>query len=67
MAEQEKQQGNTERDDVTDVPSDESAPTGAETASRLKCEMDDLLDEIDTVLETNAEEFVKSYIQKGGQ
>ncbi|MCY3806937.1 MAG: ubiquitin-like protein Pup, partial [bacterium] len=27
----------------------------------------DLLDEIDEVLETNAEEFVNSYIQKGGQ
>ena len=26
-----------------------------------------LLDEIDEVLETNAEDFVKSYIQKGGQ
>ncbi|MDG2232662.1 MAG: ubiquitin-like protein Pup [Ilumatobacter sp.] len=29
--------------------------------------MDDLLDEIDDVLETNAEDFVKSYVQKGGQ
>jgi ubiquitin-like protein Pup len=29
--------------------------------------MDDLLDEIDEVLESNAEEFVKSYIQKGGE
>ena len=27
----------------------------------------DLLDEIDEVLETNAEDFVKSYVQKGGQ
>jgi ubiquitin-like protein Pup len=33
----------------------------------LKAELDDLLDEIDEVLETNAEDFVKSYIQKGGQ
>lgn len=30
-------------------------------------ELDDLLDEIDGVLETNAEEFVNSYIQKGGE
>lgn len=29
--------------------------------------IDDLLDEIDDVLEENAEEFVKSYIQKGGE
>lgn len=28
---------------------------------------DDLLDEIDGLLENNAEEFVKSYVQKGGQ
>lgn len=50
---------------------EENAP--AETAAvsergeELKAEMDDLLDEIDEVLESNAEEFVKSYIQKGGQ
>lgn len=30
-------------------------------------ELDSLLDEIDTVLESNAEEFVKSFVQKGGQ
>ncbi|MGD7001295.1 ubiquitin-like protein Pup [Corynebacterium halotolerans] len=28
---------------------------------------DDLLAEIDGLLETNAEEFVRSYVQKGGQ
>ncbi|HAJ52277.1 MAG TPA: ubiquitin-like protein Pup [Corynebacterium variabile] len=28
---------------------------------------DDLLDEIDGLLESNAEEFVKSYVQKGGE
>ncbi|GAB3695573.1 ubiquitin-like protein Pup [Corynebacterium nasicanis] len=28
---------------------------------------DDLLDEIDGLLETNAAEFVRSYVQKGGQ
>ena len=34
---------------------------------KLKEEMDDILDEIDSVLEENAEEFVKSYVQKGGE
>lgn len=29
--------------------------------------LDDLLTEIDNVLETNAVDFVKNYIQKGGQ
>ncbi|APT84750.1 ubiquitin-like protein Pup [Corynebacterium aquilae] len=28
---------------------------------------DDLLDEIDDLLENNAEEFVRGYVQKGGQ
>ena len=45
----------------------EAAPATAETGEKLKAELDDLLDEIDDVLETNAEDFVKSYIQKGGQ
>jgi ubiquitin-like protein Pup len=33
----------------------------------LTDDVDDILDEIDTVLEANAEEFVRSYVQKGGQ
>ena len=28
---------------------------------------DDLLDEIDSLLENNAEEFVRGYVQKGGE
>ena len=43
------------------------APGATERGEGLKNELDDLLDEIDEVLETNAEEFVKSYIQKGGE
>lgn len=35
--------------------------------AELTEEIDDLLDEIDAVLEENAEEFVSSYVQKGGQ
>jgi ubiquitin-like protein Pup len=45
----------------------EAAPASTERGEKLKAELDDLLDEIDEVLETNAEEFVKSYVQKGGQ
>lgn len=29
--------------------------------------VDSLLDEIDTILETNAESFVQGFVQKGGQ
>ena len=39
----------------------------AERGARLKEELDDLLDEIDGVLESNAEEFVRSYVQEGGE
>lgn len=42
-------------------------PQVAETGERLKEEMDDLVDEIDKVLEENAAEFVKNYVQKGGE
>ena len=43
------------------------AQAGTERGERRKEERDDLLDEIDGVLESNAEEFVKSYVQKGGE
>ena len=36
-------------------------------AKDLERELDDLLDEVDAVLEENAEEFVKAYVQKGGE
>ncbi|MFI5625188.1 ubiquitin-like protein Pup [Nocardioides sp. NPDC051685] len=38
-----------------------------ERKEALDSDVDDILDEIDDVLETNAEDFVKSFIQKGGQ
>jgi ubiquitin-like protein Pup len=50
----------------TETVTEEVAPT-AERGEKLKAELDDLLDEIDEVLEVNAEEFVKSYVQKGGE
>ena len=45
----------------------EEAPAATEKGEELKADIDDLLDEIDDVLETNAEEFVKNYVQKGGE
>jgi len=53
----------------------EEAPGDAETAQAssapstagLKHDLDDILDEIDEILEENAEEFVKGYVQKGGE
>ena len=51
------------QDDVED----EAAPAASKQGEKIKAELDDLLDEIDEVLEDNAEEFVRSYVQKGGQ
>jgi ubiquitin-like protein Pup len=45
----------------------DEAPATSEQGEKIKAELDDLLEEIDDVLESNAEDFVKSYVQKGGQ
>ncbi len=39
----------------------------AERHKEMSDDVDAILDEIDDVLEENAEEFVRSYVQKGGQ
>jgi len=60
--EQKKKSAPTRSDEEID-----EVPATSETGEKIKAELDELLDEIDGVLETNAEEFVKSYIQKGGE
>ncbi|MFM8562371.1 MAG: ubiquitin-like protein Pup [Acidimicrobiia bacterium] len=52
-------------DRTTEV--DEASAASTDQGDKLRAELDDLLDEIDDVLESNAEDFVKSYIQKGGE
>ncbi len=59
--EQRKKTSSPQESEVADIPA------ASESGEKLKADMDELLDEIDEVLETNAEDFVKSYIQKGGQ
>ena len=56
-------------DESSNVNEDEASLENSQSVntSELSGDLDDLLDEIDQVLESNAEEFVKSYIQKGGQ
>ena len=60
--EQKKKQAPTKSDEVV-----EDVPATSESGDKIKGELDDLLDDIDEVLEQNAEEFVKSYVQKGGE
>lgn len=43
------------------------SPSLSEKGKKLKEDLDTLLDEIDEVLEENAEEFVRSYVQRGGE
>ena len=42
-------------------------PAGAATKEGLDDDIDSVLDEIDEVLESNAEDFVRSFVHKGGQ
>ncbi len=65
MAEREQKRKATPARETEDVA--EAAPAPSETGEKIKAELDELLDEIDDVLELNAEEFVRGYIQKGGQ
>ena len=68
MAEQEqKRKGSGSRTTEADTEVEEPAPATSERGEKIKAELDDLLDEIDDVLESNAEDFVRSYVQKGGQ
>ncbi len=67
MAERtQKAKPTTTRTDEADEAVD-TAPATTAGADKLKADLDGLLDEIDEVLESNAEDFVKSYVQKGGQ
>jgi ubiquitin-like protein Pup len=66
MAERELKKKKTTTTERTGDEVDEVPPPSA-TGEKLKAELDDLLDEIDEVLEDNAEEFVRNYVQKGGE
>ena len=44
-----------------------SEASGQERRDKLGEDVDTILDEIDDVLEENAEDFVRAYVQKGGQ
>ena len=66
MAQEQKQ---PRRSSEEAAPQEEVAPETdvAERKEALDDDIDAILDEIDEVLESNAEDFVKSFIQKGGQ
>ncbi len=66
MAEQQKKKverpkGPPDGDDA------KASPELSKKGKKIKEDLDKVLDEIDDILEENAEEFVKSYVQRGGE
>jgi prokaryotic ubiquitin-like protein Pup len=64
MSEQERIQKPRTEKSTTPAP---DVAVDATKGDQLKADLDQLLDEIDGVLEENAEEFVRNYVQKGGE
>jgi ubiquitin-like protein Pup len=67
MAQDQHDKGKTK---AAEVDADEAATDTTDAQERhekLTEDVDAILDEIDDVLETNAEDFVNAFVQKGGQ
>ncbi|HEY3925147.1 MAG TPA: ubiquitin-like protein Pup [Acidothermaceae bacterium] len=63
-----QQRSNRRSTEADEVETEETASSDLkDRQEKLNEDVDSILDEIDEVLEENAEEFVRSYIQKGGQ
>lgn len=68
-------QASTEQERQTARRTEDSEPTASpagstgitEKGKKLQEDMDRLIEEIDEVLEENAEDFVKNYVQRGGE
>ena len=54
----------SETDEAPEVQTGEDV---AERKEKLDSDIDSMLDEIDDVLEENSEDFVRSFVQKGGE
>lgn len=68
MAQEQRRQTSqhNEEDPYLPDPLPEGTPAPGSAAAQAT-DLDSLLDEIDDVLEVNAEEFVQGFVQKGGQ
>lgn len=67
MSEQIRREKTTSQEPSEVTVENGSTEEDRDTSEKLKAETDELLDEIDGLLEDNAAEFVRNYIQKGGQ
>lgn len=61
------QQRSTKRTEEAPEVEDTATSDVAERHEKISEDVDAILDEIDGVLEENAEEFVRQFVQKGGQ
>jgi ubiquitin-like protein Pup len=62
-----KDRPRSERWEEEPTPEQREQTKIAEVKARVTEELDGLLEEIDSVLEKNADEFVAQYVQKGGE
>ena len=66
-----RETGGSARRRTEDTEQTQDAPEATsdvqERQEQLGEDVDAILDEIDDVLESNAEEFVRSFVQKGGE
>ncbi|MBY8880506.1 ubiquitin-like protein Pup [Actinacidiphila acidipaludis] len=63
-----QQKATRSTEEVEEVQQDDQAAADLkERHEKLSDDVDSVLDEIDDVLEENAEDFVRSFVQKGGE
>ena len=67
MAQEHKQPRKSGETEEVEQPPESTSESASDRKEQLDEDIDAILGEIDDVLETNAEDFVKSFIQKGGQ
>lgn len=61
-----KHKNSYECSNAGDMAADDAAAQAKQPHADVEA-IDELLDEIDAVLEQNAEEFLRNYVQKGGE
>ena len=60
-----KKRERVKEEQIKNVPP--APPQEHENPASLKAKLDELADEIDDLLEENAEQFVTNYVQRGGE
>ncbi|HEY7677843.1 MAG TPA: ubiquitin-like protein Pup [Candidatus Methylomirabilis sp.] len=63
----EQRQSAPRRATTEDAPAPPASAGTQARGEKVRAALDALIDEIDEALEENAEEFVNSYVQKGGE